>query len=83
MTRSEILQGLKEILPAADGGNKAMESVTEQTRLREDLGLSSLDFMSFLGELEDTYDIEIDLDEAINVHTIGEAVEMMSALAAA
>ncbi len=77
----EMVNEFKEII--AQYCNVPAEDMTEDMNLREDLGLSSLDFMSFLGELEDTYDIEIDLDEAINVHTIGEAVEMMSALAAA
>ena len=31
--------------------------------LREDLGFTSLDFMSFLGELEDTFDIELEETE--------------------
>ena len=77
----EMVNEFKEII--AQYCNVPAEDMTEDMNLREDLGLSSLDFMSFLGELEDTYDIEIDLDEALNVHTIGEAVEMMSALAAA
>ncbi len=77
----EMVNEFKEII--AQYCNVPAEDMTEDMNLREDLGLSSLDFMSFLGELEDTYDIEIDLDEAINVHTIGEAVEMMSALATA
>ena len=77
----EMVNEFKEII--AQYCNVPAEDMTEDMNLREDLGLSSLDFMSFLGEVEDTYDIEIDLDEAINVHTIGEAVEMMSALAAA
>ena len=63
--------------------NVAAEDMTEEMNLRDDLGLSSLDFMSFLGELEDTFDVEIDLDEAVNVQTIGEAIEMINALAAA
>jgi acyl carrier protein len=63
--------------------NVAAEDMTEEMNLRDDLGLSSLDFMSFLGELEDTFDVEIDLDEAVNVQTIGEAIEMINALAVA
>ena len=34
------------------------EEMTGEMRFREDLGFTSLDFMSFLGELEDTFDIE-------------------------
>ena len=40
----------------------------------------TLDFMTFLGELEDTFDIEIDLDRAVQIGTIGEAIEMMNEL---
>ena len=36
------------------------EEMTDDMRFREDLGFSSLDFMSFLGELEDTFDIELE-----------------------
>ena len=31
------------------------EEMTGKMRFREDLGFTSLDFMSFLGELEDTF----------------------------
>ncbi len=34
--------------------------MTGEMRFREDLGFTSPDFMSFLGELEDTFDIELD-----------------------
>ena len=36
----------------------ASEEMNNEMRFREDLGFSSLDFMSFLGELEDTFDPE-------------------------
>jgi acyl carrier protein len=49
-------------------------------RLREDLGLSSLDFMSFLGELEDEFDVELEQENAVKVRTIGEALEMLLSL---
>ena len=58
----------------------APEDMTDDMSLREDLGLSSLDFMTFLGELEDNYDIELDLDRATQVNTIGDALEMMNEL---
>ena len=51
-----------------------VEDMTDDMRFREDLGLSSLDFMSFLGELEDTFDVELDPEEMKDVHTIAEAL---------
>ena len=54
--------------------------MTEDMTFREDLGLTSLDFMTFLGELEDTFDIELDLDSAVHISTLGEAFEMIEEL---
>ncbi len=56
------------------------EDITEDMRFREDLGFSSLDFMSLLGELEDTFDVELEQEEAVKIHTIGEAMEMLESL---
>ncbi len=58
----------------------AAEDMTDDMRFREDLGFTSLGFMSFLGELEDNYDVELDQDNALQVRTIGEALEMLNSL---
>ena len=50
------------------------EDMTNEMRFREDLGFSSLDFMSFLGELEDTFDIELEEEDALQVVNVGEAL---------
>ena len=55
----------------------APEEITNNMRFREDLGFSSLDFMSFLGELEDTFDIELEESEVMKIVTIGEALELL------
>lgn len=56
------------------------EEMTDDLRFREDLGFSSLDFMSFLGELEDTFDVELEEDEALKILTVGEALELLERL---
>lgn len=56
------------------------EEMTNDMRFREDLGFSSLDFMSFLGELEDTFDVELEEEEAVQVHTIAEALDLLEKL---
>lgn len=56
------------------------EEMTNEMRFREDLGFSSLDFMSFLGELEDTFDVELEEEDALQVVTIGEALELLDRL---
>ena len=56
------------------------EEMTDDMRFREDLGFSSLDFMSFLGELEDTFDVELEEENALQVFTVGEALELLETL---
>lgn len=56
------------------------EDMKNDMRFREDLGFSSLDFMSFLGELEDTFDVELEEEDVLQVLTIAEALEMMERL---
>lgn len=47
----------------------------------EDLGFTSFDFMSMLGEVEDTFDIEVDEAEVVKLRTVGEAVDYIQKLA--
>lgn len=58
------------------------EEMTPEMRFREDLGFSSLDFMSFLGELEDTFDLEMEEEDALKILTIGEALDLLERLSA-
>ena len=58
------------------------EDLKDEMRFREDLGFSSLGFMSFLGDIEDTFDVDLDQEEASQVHTVGDALTMLQAVAA-
>ena len=54
--------------------------ITEDTRFVEDLGFTSFDFMSMLGELEDEFDVEIQQQDAVNIRTVGEAAAYLESL---
>lgn len=54
--------------------------ITEDSRFVEDLGFTSYDFMSMVGELEDTFDIEVEEREAAEIITVGQAVEYIQSL---
>lgn len=56
------------------------ETVNLNSRFMEDLGFTSFDFMSMLGELEDEFDIEIDQHEVADVRTVGEAVAYLESI---
>ena len=50
------------------------EDIKPESRFMEDLGFTSFDFMSMLGEIEDEMDVEIEQDKAADIRTVGEAV---------
>ena len=51
-----------------------------ESRFMEDLGFTSFDFMSMLGELEDEFDVEIDQQEASEIRTVQEAADYLTKL---
>lgn len=56
------------------------ENIHMESRFMEDLGFTSFDFMSMLGELEDELDIEVDQQEVANIRTVQEAVTYLESL---
>lgn len=54
------------------------EDIKPESRFMEDLGFTSFDFMSMLGEIEDELDVEIDQEEAANIRTVQEAADYLS-----
>lgn len=56
------------------------EKILPESRFMEDLGFTSFDFMSMLGEIEGQLDVEIDEAEAVNIRTVQEAVEYLEKL---
>lgn len=73
--RGDIAQALKATL-------KRDVAVTDDTDIARDLELDSLAVMDFVMALEDQYDISIPLDRIAEVRTIGDLVEVISALRA-
>lgn len=57
------------------------ENVKPESRFIEDLGFTSFDFMSMLGELEDEFDVEIDQRKAVDIRTVQEAADYLETLA--
>lgn len=58
------------------------DAIRPESRFMEDLGFTSFDFMSLLGELEDEFDVEIDQQEAAGIRTVQEAVDYLEKLTA-
>ncbi len=55
-------------------------NVRPESRFMEDLGFTSFDFMSMLGEVEDEFDVEVNQKEAADIRTVQEAVDYLEQL---
>ncbi|MCM1258942.1 MAG: acyl carrier protein [Roseburia sp.] len=53
------------------------ENIKPESRFMEDLGFTSFDFMSMLGEVEEEFDVELEQEEAANIRTVQEAVDYL------
>lgn len=60
--------------------DKDVSEIKEDMRFREDLEFNSLSFMTFLGDLEDTFDVELEEESALQITTIGEALAYLDTL---
>ncbi|MCC8150190.1 MAG: phosphopantetheine-binding protein [Lachnospiraceae bacterium] len=57
-----------------------LENVHPESRFVEDLGFTSFDFMSMLGELEEVFDVEIDEHKVSDIRTVQEALDYLGTL---
>ena len=56
--------------------------ITDGTRFREDLDADSLDLYELVMELEDTYGVPMNEEEAARILTVGQAVDFVAQRAA-
>lgn len=76
MNRQEILENLKEILMDADErGSELADRVTEQSRLTEDLGLSSVNLLYMIIATEEVFGIRFDDVGVGAFQTVGDVVD--------
>ncbi len=75
MNRNEILEKLKEILVAADErGSDLIDSLSEQTRLQDDLALSSVNMLYMMIATEEVFNIRFDDVGVGEFKTVGDVV---------
>lgn len=73
-----MLDKMKEII--CNYVETAPEEITENSRLIEDTGLNSYDFMCMLGDLETEFGVTVDETEVVNLRTVGEAIAYLEKL---
>ena len=73
-----MLEEIKDVI--CEYADVDRNTITEDTRFVEDLGFTSYDFMSMIGELEEKYDIEVDEREVAEIRTVGEAIHYVESV---
>lgn len=73
-----MLEKLKNIIVEFVDVEK--DAIVPEARFVEDLGFNSYDFMSFLGEVENEFDIEAEESEVINIRTVQEVMDYIEKL---
>ena len=58
------------------------DQITEESMFIDDLGFSSYDFMTLVGEIEEKFDIEIIESDLVDLKTVGDAVTYLEKLIA-
>lgn len=71
-----IFEKVKEILDEYIEVN--VEDITLQTRLIEDLGINSYEFMSIIGDIEEEFDFEVDEKSVLKLITIEDLLDYIS-----
>ncbi len=73
-----VFDKLKEII--ADVLNVDPEEITPESTFMDDLGADSLDVYQIIMALEEEYDIEIPAEDAEQIATVGEAVDLINSV---
>jgi acyl carrier protein len=77
MTREQVFGLIQAHL--ADELDMQVEQIAEETRFKEDLEADSLDLYTLVQELEDTYGVRISDEQAVEILTVGQAVDFVLA----
>ena len=75
MTRSEIFDKISQMIKE-QMHHENME-VTEETSLKDELGVDSIDLMEFVVNLEDEFSIEIPDDDIETIEQLGDMLDYL------
>lgn len=62
----------------ADELNVDAETITNETNLKDDLNVDSLDVVELIMRLEDAFDIEVSDDDAAKLNTVGDIIAFVN-----
>lgn len=79
MSREEIFTKVVQIISPFAKDQEALENVSEDTDILQDLKVNSARLVDIILDFEDEFDIEVEDEDADAVNTVGDAVELIQA----
>lgn len=80
MTRTEIIDKLKEIILQATGNEpSSLDNCDESSNLLTDIGMNSIALLFVVIAIEESFDICFDEDAVANFTTVGQVVDYIEA----
>ena len=77
MDRREILDELKKVLSPYTENKGLLDGINEQTDLINDLKINSANLVDIIIDAESKYNIEIDLDSAEKMVSVGNCIDVI------
>lgn len=77
MTRDEVFDKVVEIITPFAKNQEALEKVSEDTNILQDLQVNSARLVDVILDFEDAFDIEVEDEDADSVNTVGDAVDLI------
>ena len=78
MEQSQVLDGVVKILTPWVKNQEALDGVSMETNILEDLKVNSARLVDVVIAFEDEFDIEIEDEDVDTVNTVGDAVTLIS-----
>ena len=75
LDRDEVLERVRSAL--AEALELPLEDIREDSLLREDLDADSLDLVELLLQMESEYGFKVSNEEAAEIRTVGDAVDLI------
>lgn len=72
-----VEQARKKIIETIIEVTDTEEEVTEETLVVHELGLSSMEVLVMIGELEDIFGVDLNMKQSGNVKTVGQLCDMI------
>lgn len=67
-----VKEAKEQIIKAIVDVTETEEEVTEETLIVHELGLSSVEIIALIGELEDLFGVELDMKQSGKIKTVGQ-----------